>query len=61
MTEAAIFLELTHAFWNMEKVIILYAVGNKPWPCPKGWRGQVVQVLHCNAGGATDGAKQLCS
>ena len=33
--------------------------GKKPWPHPKGWRGQVVRVLHHKAGGATDGAQNI--
>ena len=33
------------------------ALGKKPGLFPKVWRGQVVQVLHRNAGEATDGEK----
>ena len=59
LTEAGLFPESAHVFWKMAKVSILYFGGNKPGSWPKGWRGQVVKVLHRKAGGATDGAKNL--
>ena len=57
MTESHQLPDLTHPFWNRAKFIVLYVVEKRLQPCPKGWRGQVVRVLHCKAGGATCGAQ----
>ena len=43
----------------MSEGSILYDGGKKPGSCPKGWMGKVVRVLHCKAGGSTDGAKHI--
>ena len=43
----------------MAKGRILYVGGKKLGPCPKGWRGQVVRLLHCKAGGATNGEQNV--
>ena len=59
LTEDDLFPEPTHAFWNMSNESILYVGGKKPGPCPKRWRGQVVQVIHCKTGVATEGSKNL--
>ena len=56
LTEYDLFPEPMHTFWKMVKGIILYVGGNKPGLCPKGWRWQVVRVLHHKAGGSTDSA-----
>ena len=49
----------THAFWKIAKGSILYVRCNKPRPCQKGRRGKVVRVIHCKAGGSTNGANNL--
>ena len=54
LTEADLLPGLKHIFWKMAKIIILYVWGKKPGPFPKGWMGQVVQVLHGKAGEAID-------
>ena len=43
-----------HTFCKMDKGSILYFGVKKPGMCTKGRRGQVVQVLHCKSGGATN-------
>ena len=57
LTEADLSPDPNHTFWKMEKVSILYVGGKKPDQCPKGWRGEVVRVLHHKSGGETDGAQ----
>ena len=59
LTEADLFPEPTHKFWNMAKGSSLYVGEKDPVPRPGGWRGKVVRVLHRKAEGATDGAKNL--
>ena len=56
LLEAGLLQDRRHTSWNMAKGSILYVGGKKPGPCPKGWRGKVLRVLHCKAGGATYGA-----
>ena len=41
----------------MAKGSVLYVGGKKPGSSPKVWRGQVLRVLHCKEGGATDEEK----
>ena len=45
--------------YERSKVRVLYVSGKKPRPHPKGWRVQVVRVLHHKSGGATDGAQNI--
>ena len=42
--------------YEISKGMFLYVSGKKPWPHPKYWRGQVVQVLYRKEGGDMDGA-----
>ena len=59
LTEDDLLPDPKQTCWNMVKRSILYFGKNKPGPCPKGWRGEVVRVLYCKAGGATDGAHNV--
>ena len=59
LTESDMLPKSTHDFSKMAKVSILYVRVNKPGLCTKGWIGKVVQVLHLNMGGSTDGANNL--
>ena len=60
LTETDLLPKSKHAFWNMAEGSVLYVGGKKPGSSPKGWRGQVLRVLHCKEGGATDEEKILC-
>ena len=59
LTEVDIFPDPTHTFCKVLKGSILYVGRNKYGLCTKGWIGQVLRVLHCNAGGATDRVKNF--
>ena len=48
---------MTFGIWRRE--VSLYVGGNKPGPCPKGYRGKLVQVIYHKAGGAADGEKNI--
>ena len=59
MTEEGQLPELNKPVLNIVKGVVLCVSVKKPHLYPKGRRGQVVQVLHCKSGGATDGEQKI--